>query len=566
MTKPSDAAVTVRYDSAMQAWSVASAEPGPAGSISALLGEGIRLAVDAIEPDRLVELAVALGPDGAVPPDSVSLVRALLGSEIADHIANSAPHEDPVAATAASGEVLAAAAALAHTTMLQSLSATRHVLRELDIILNSFRIGHASLDDQTTRTAWALWPSLVSMARTCADPTALVAIPREQRDALRTRLGIVQRILLADPAAGDLGESRGYALVSRLMDDLQLHLGSEPTRARRRTVQHEQEAVGALPSHGLRFRGAPDPDAPRDVSWSGHTDDFAGRLGSLLRLLHDSTITATGELPGVLTVTLPIELGVTTSDLSDIAVRALTPDGQLLGEGSLEVVQPERAALPTATAVLTLTAPDNASPSPTIELDIGATYLPPLSGAALARQVRRRSVRAGQAAVAADAAGEYGTSAAYWAECAGHLRSVGETKLADRAQAQAVAARNRDAQFTPTAQLDERDDWLTMVLDGWAQWARSEIESASLDVPNPTIDPLDRARALIEALSGWNDPSAELADAHVKVAELLQASRDGDDDDAEYHWREALRINYSLNRATEALMCMRALNEIPSPD
>ena len=54
--------------------------------------------------------------------------------------------------------------------------------------------------ENATETAWRVWPAVVSLARSCQDPTMLVAIGREQREALRERLALLQRLIAADDA------------------------------------------------------------------------------------------------------------------------------------------------------------------------------------------------------------------------------------------------------------------------------------------------------------------------------------------------------------------------------
>ena len=82
-------ALSVAFDPESAQWRFAGRPPGPAGIVTLNIVDDVQLVVDAVEPDRIVELTVDLERcDPTAPPSALArrLVAALLGEPFARHL------------------------------------------------------------------------------------------------------------------------------------------------------------------------------------------------------------------------------------------------------------------------------------------------------------------------------------------------------------------------------------------------------------------------------------------------------------------------------------------------
>ena len=566
--KKTEYAAEVRFVPAMDAWSFALGDDGPAGTTSVLLSEEVRLSADAATTSP-VEIAVVVSSSGTVSDDALEAVELLVGSEAADFLEgreqDGVTHHVPVSLTG----VASAATALGRAWMLQSFTMTRHPLRILDevVALQALRAFPACAE-QARNAAQSVWPAVVSLARSCQDPTMLTAIRPAEREALQARI-LVARELIAEHQP-ERAVTLAFAGVTRFLEDLVAHVDAAATvrrDTRGSTAPWFPTLDAAPPVRELVSRG----DEPTEVTatptgvpvmWLGRVDDFALRLGPAIRMLHDGVIRAEGVRPGELVVQVPVLVGVRTADLSEIVVRALTEDGRLIAEGRLGTVHASDG-LPFAEARLPLPAVIDARPWVDLRIDLAkdGTLVPDADG--LARLQRLRGLRAGQAAVAAATTGAYALSADLWRECANHLEGIDEAN-SRTAREHAASAEARAKRATASPAGPDTEDWLTLLLDGWGQWAHGEVVDnlATLDDPDAR-DPIDRLARPIEDLEGWNEHTLELANAHHELAVLLmEAPERAASDEIAYHWRTALRIYYTLDQSEPALACLAALGRL----
>jgi hypothetical protein len=552
----------LRFDHMMRAWSLGDLVSGPAGSVPVLLLDDVRVSFDAVQPERLVELAVGVDDYGAVSASALDLVAALAGPHVADVLRGRATTTGDTTVRLLPSPGWVAAARLGRTQLLQNDRQAAHVLRDLDFVLDAAAVGQPGTTRKAAARAWRLWPTLVTLARSCRDVTMLSAVPSRQRDELRRRLDVVRALL------GDDDEFVSLQSVAEI-DGFRRALAAHHPDPERGARPGARADVG-LPTVdlGRAYEHARDPAAPRVVGWRGSVDDVAARLGPALRLLHDGEVSATGSVPGQLSVRVPLALGVTDADLTGVVVRVCTDDdARPLGEGPLLVAGPTHAHVHSGLARIPLPADAGGRPYTGVEVDICARALPALDQAAVARRTRNRSVRAGQAAVAAATTGAFARSAAFWRECAvqwrecaAQLRRLGDEDRAETAMRHAEQAEQHAdrtaARTEPAPDPATGTDWLTTALDGWSQWASAALaDSEQAD----GADRVDRLEQLVESLRGWNEPSTELAEAHRALATVLRAEDEPDEDEIRYHLREALRIHYALNETSAALACLDEL-------
>ena len=559
--------LTALFDPTMDAWCFTGAAAGPAGAFSVLLDDDVRLSVDAVDPTRIVEVAIQTDPAGRSEPAAVELTRALLGASAAEFVATA----DPSIGTGARIEIGAgtairsSAAGLAVALAAMSRPPLAHRLRGLDVVLHAHRIGYPSSAIDATRASWAVWPAAVALARACCTYLPmLTAVPTHALSALRSRLLVLLHLVGQDDPS--VVQSLAYGLVADLAkrvavkpSDVLAHIDVDATLATLAAGEHDEVDVDGYPLRepGVRkvraYKGS--TVVPRPMHWSGSVEDFTTRLGAELQLLHPGRITANGKAPGELRVRVPVALGVRDDDLGNIRVCAVTEAGLPLGESSLEVRR-DPDSLPVGVARIVL--PENADGQPyeRVVIDLARQEIPAPDAAELTRLDRLRAIRAGQEAIACAAAGDHRASARLWRQCADQLAGLGEHKLGNQAHEHAARA---DAAPADRAE----SEWLTALLSGWSRWALTEIDRIKTTAERGGNEgSINELRELVDRLTGWNDPSVELARARKRLGQALWAAPPAhpeEPDEPEYQLREAMRIFYDLGDDVEALDCLREL-------
>lgn len=553
--------LTVRFEPSMDAWTFTGAEAGPAGAVSVVLDD-VRLSVDAADPARIVEIAVRAQPPHRATASACHLTGVLLGTAAADFLATAEP---PLAGVRIeiSGDtaIRASAAALAVALAALARRPPAHRLRGLDVVLHAHRIGPASSAADVRRAAWAVWPATVALARACAGyPAMLAAAPGRALGELRSRLLVLLHLVEQDDPSVVSGAA--YRLVAELAEraatarpEVLAHLDLDAELAE---LEFDDYPILDLDIDRERvFKSS--TAVARPLRWKGHVEDFASRLGDELRLLHPGLISASGQLPGEVTVTVPVALGTGSADLHDIRVRAVTDTGHLLGEGRL-AVRSDPGSLPVGIARLMLPQAADGRPYARVVIDLAHRVVAAPNTTDLERLDRSRAIRSGQEAVAHATAGDHRTSARLWRQCADQFDAIDEHELRDRAHEQAEQAKQAAA-----AAVDRADaEWLTALLAVWSRWALTELDRIRAAIePGPDEGPLDELRELVARLAGWNDPSVELAQACRELGRALRGVRQHADE-ADCQLRAALRIFYELGDDVEALACLRELGTDPA--
>lgn len=561
--------LTVVFDPTIDAWCFTGATAGPAGAVSVLLDDDVRLSVDAADPTRIVEVAVRSESEGRSAPAAVELIRALLGASAAEFVATADPSigagaqiEIEIEAGAA---IRTCAAGLAVARAAMSHPHLAHRLRALDVVLHAHRIGHPSPAVDAIRASWMVWPAVVALACACLTYLPmLTAVPSRALSALRSRLLVVLHLIAQDDPS--VTQSLAYRLVNDFAKrttatppHVLAHADLGATLAALELAAMDVDSYPVLePITGNERVYMGSTVTPRPMHWSGSVEDFTARLGAELQLLHPGPITAHGEAPGELRVTVPVALGVQTTDLRNVRVCAVTEAGHLLGESPLAVGR-DPNSLPVGVARLALPETAAGQRYERVVIDLARQQIPVPDAEELARLDRMRAIRAGQEAVACAAAGDHGASARLWRQCADQLESLGEHKLRDQAREHAARAQAQaDAQ--PADRTES--EWLTALLAGWSRWALTEIDHIETAAGSGGAEnSINKLRELVDRLRGWNDPSVELARARARLGRALWATPEHAEEpgEAEYQVREAMRIFYDLGDDAAALACLRDL-------
>jgi hypothetical protein len=554
----------VEFFAESDAWVLTLGSAGPAGLLSVLLAEDVRVGVDAVESGRLVEVAIRRGPAGELDPGALAVLGALVGDDAVRALATADPTGPcPTSLAVTLGIAAAEAGQLARAEMLRASAPSRHVLRELDVILHRHRLGFPLLRRQAHEAAWAVWPTVATLARACLDPRMLVALPPTVRGDLRARL-LVLLHLLEEDGADDLRDRVAYRSVRRLADDLAIHRAH---RARR-------PAAGVAPDYAARTApGMPDgpPMEPASAAPAGggpapcfdggvDVESLTGSLGSWIRLVRPGRVAVTVD-GSTAVVTVPLALDAEAGQLARVIARVLDASGSVIAGRPL--VHEVQDGLPVGVGRIPLP-PD--TPPAAVDLVRDVVPAPPRVG--LGSLTRLRAVRAGQAAVAAATVGRPDSAAAYWYECAELLRSAGRISDADAATGFAVRVR---ADRHAGSVVRPAEEWVSPAVASWHGWADAELtlargqESASAAEFGSTS--LERVSVVIDRLSGWDEPARPLAEAHRAAFGLLVPVR-GDAmpptvrDEAEEHLSAALRGYAALGLAADAAACARVLDEL----
>lgn len=555
-----DGFLTVVFNPTMDAWCFTGAAAGPAGAVSVVLDDDVRLSVDAADPRRIVEVAVCTESS----PGAVELTCALLGASAAEFMASADPTTDIDTRIEIGAETAIRSSAAGLAVALAAMSHCRlaHRLRGLDIVLHAHRIGHPSAEVDATRASWAVWPAIVALGRACRTYLPLLpAAPAYALSELHSRLLVLLHLVTQDDPS--ITRSLAYRLVADLAEriaakppDVLAHVDLETTLA---ALAEDFDSYPRLePTIGNTRVYMGSTIVPRRMYWTGSVDDFSARLRADLRLLHSGQITAQGEAPGELRVTVPVAMGTRTTDLRNIRVRAVTDAGHLLGTSSLKVTR-EWDGLPAAVARIALPETVDGHRYERVVIDLARQEIPAPDAAELRRLDRLRAIRAGQEAVGYAAAGDHRASARLWRQCADQLDNMGEHTLRDQAREHAARA---EAQASVEPADQDESEWLTALLEGWSRWTLTELKRIKMAAQcGRTENSITELRALVDRLTGWNDPSVELARARAQLGQELWASAEHAEEpgEAEYQMREAVRIFYDLGKDDAALQCLKEL-------
>ena len=200
-----------------------------------------------------------------------------------------------------------------------------------------------------------------------------------------------------------------------------------------------------------------------DVDWTATSDDLRPRLGDFAAEAFAGA-QAAGQVPGVVTIRMPLRAGVAPD--AAIIVRVHAWDGEILGAAPLRIVAPP-GRLSRGECQITLAAPSRAELARQfgVHVDIALTALGPLDVAGLRQAARGMARVAGVNALLARHASDPAREAGLWRRCARMYAVAGDSTRATEAEAEARAAMSA----TRAAPGPGRpgSDWAYRLLANW---------------------------------------------------------------------------------------------------
>jgi hypothetical protein len=512
-------------------WVLQEAAAGPAGEATLELS-GQRVAVDVLDPDRLVEWAIfADRPGDRLPEPALHLLRRCFGDTAVLALqARCADEPQILSVEPSAGWREVGAVAIAEFVLSRRRPAT--ALAALDVVRAARRVGVPVIDELSKERAWEALPAVAAVARAaCLAADIVDAMGVGARSALREHLAELHAVL---------GEGVSEPVV-RLFHDLQDLLTPIPDLVGGLLGSpYLEEPAGAI-------RGT---NEPVSICWTGSPEELKTTLGGSARDAF-AGIEVSGQVPGVVWLRFPLRPGASIGTFAALNVRILTWSGELLASGEPKIATRD-GALPVVECRLRAQAPADRQSvvNHGVVVDLAA-HGRPLPGAPdLQRLAHRRAQVAGQEAVLAERAGESGRAARLWRRCA--MLSAAAGHLDDAATARAAAAQNAAA----AAQNAEGrpGDWLAQLERAWRAEAARRIADHDSDD--------DDLRALIRDLAIAFPALPEVARAHTVLAQRLAGSDDEEDrDSAALHLSAVLSISLDLGDEARAAAALRALAE-----
>jgi hypothetical protein len=540
-------------------WLVTGAAPGPAGVVSLMLAD-MRITVDAVHTERLVELAVfadtAEGPvSGAALDACARLFGAGFGGALAARPVSGA---DVTAVPTALWEQVAQAAR-AEFVCVQDSRAPR--LAALRLVSTGQALTPIGANELVLRRAWQAMPAVIAAGRTAARHPELVdGLSGPDRRDLAVALAALTSVLEADEWDGT-GAEQVRALMDLLAptpSDAEIAMfASGPGRGE--SAPGEDQPLPA-------YRGGT-PEKGLEVNWSAVPDDLRNRLGKFAAEAFAGA-QAAGQLPGQVNVRMQLRDGA-AQEAPDITVRVQAWDGEILGEGSLRIVTPA-GLLPRGESRITASAPGDTELARRygVHVDIAVSGLAPLSADGLRQAARGLARRAGVRALLARQAGDPVLEAAHWQRCA-HMYAVAGDQIraaaAEREARTVTPAPGEPPASGPAGPAGSAADWAHRLLANWLGIVNRLV--AATAAPSPaSVTGLGTA---VRELSFAADVVPDLARAHERFGSvLLESAHEEERTVAIGHLREALRLWYLLGDPQHATRLLRhiAAADIPAPD
>jgi hypothetical protein len=534
-------------------WIVTEAPAGPAGPVSVLLDD-MRVTVDAVDPDILVELAVFAqdvnAPIGAAPLDAC---RRLLGTAVADVLAT---RPAGVTVMTVDGEprprLWGQLARTARALFLWHHDVAGPRLAALRVVAEGRDLAMAGGTGLLREHAWEALPAVIALGRTAArSPQVVDQLPAAYRRQVADALPALDAQLTGDEWDGTgRDEIHNLALLLQRLTDADVeNLLREP--------QGNEGGGDGLVSARASWRGFAAGHRPQEieVSWYPEAADLRARMGDFAAEAFAGAIVE-GTLPGRVRVEMPLRLGAEAIAPS-LIVRVHTWSGEVLAEAPM-IIRRDPESLPVARARVEGTAVPSGKEDPAVHVDIALTALAPLDAAGLRRTARGLARGAGQRALLARYAGQTSAEASSWDYCARMYSIGGDAARAATARTYAQAAEG----YTDTRQREDRPngpDWANDLLVKWRATARQEIMDANTLAPAERISQL---RLIVRDLSGGTSGLPELARACQELSTVLReqaGASKADRDSAIALLREALRVRYLLGSRTPAERAARDL-------
>jgi hypothetical protein len=535
-------------------WIITGAPTGPAGPMSALL-DGIRVTVDAADPDILVELAVfAQDPDAPIEAAALDACRRLLGTEVADVLATR-----PAAGTVITvGDAPALPlwehlAGTARALFLWQHDVTAPGLAALRVLAQARELAAIGATEFLREHAWEALPAVMALGRTAARRAQVVdRLSAAGRRELADAISALEAVL-----TGDEWDGTGRDEVGNVAELLRELTEADIEELLREPAEDADD--GELTVRGFGVGGFAAGPRPQEVAvtWYPETEDLRGRLGDFAAEAFAGAIVE-GTVPGRVKVEVPLRLGAAAT-APGLTVRVHSWSGEILGEAPM-VIRQDPQALPVASARVHGEAVPPGQEELGVHVDIALTALAPLDAGGLRRTARSLARRAGQRALLARYAGQLRTEEDSWDYCARMYAIGGDAARAATARSYAQAAGQRAAAGQREG-WPNGPDWANDLLARWRTTAHAEITAADALPPAERIRQL---RQVVRDLSAGASGLRELAQACQELSLALRehaGATEVDRASALALLREALRVRYLIGGRTEAERAARELTD-----
>ncbi len=546
----------IGFDGDAAGWLVSGAEPGPAGAVSLTLS-GLRVTVDAVHTERLVEIVVfAASEDAPLSRAVLDAFGGLLGRECAQALASRPAGGTNVNGTptglweqlakAATAEFLYVHDQQAPGLAALRLAAARHALGA---------IGGGKL---LREPAWEALPAVMAAGRTAAHHPELVDdLAEDDQRELAAAIESLTAVLRADGWDGPGGTPVNdlSALLAPPPDDVRLAMTGVGVSENAGTGAGAEDDVARTKVPAYRDLGSElGAGGELDVDWTATSDDLRSRLGDFAAEAFAGA-RAAGQVPGVVTIRMPLRAGV-APDAAAITVRVHAWDGEILGVAPLRIVAPP-GRLSRGECQITLATPSGAELARQfgVHVDIALTALGPLDVAGLRQAARGMARVAGVNAVLARHANDQAREAGLWRRCARMYGVAGDSTRAAEAEAEARAAMS--ATRAAPGPGYPGGDWAYRLLANWLGIV-SRLITAAAGMP-----PGERLQLMIRELAAAADAVPGLASAREQVATaLLESGYERQRPSALRHLREALRLRYLLGAPDDAARLLRRIADL----
>ena len=542
----------IGFDDAV-GWLVTGAAPGPAGVVSLMLAD-MRITVDAVHTERLVELAVFA--DAAGDPVSGAALDAcarLFGTGFGAALAARPVSGADVTAVPTALWEQVAQTARAEFVCVHDSRAPR--LAALRLVSTGQALTPIGANELVLRRAWQAMPAVIAAGRTAARHPELVdELSGPDRRDLAVALAALTSVLETDEWDGT-----GAEQVRALMD----LLAPTPSDAEIAMFASGPGQGESAPAEDLLVPAyrVGRPDKGLEVNWSAESDDLRNRLGKFAAEAFAGA-QAAGQLPGQVNVRMQLRDGA-GQEAPDITVRVQAWDGEILGEGSLRIVTPP-GLLPRGESRITASAPSDTELARQygVHVDIAVSGLAPLSADGLRQAARGLARRAGVRALLARQAEDPVLEAGHWQRCAHMYTVAGDQIRAAAAEWEAGTVTGAPAKPSAGGPVGSAGDWAYRLLANWLGIVNRLI-AATVALSPASVTELGTA---VRELSFAADVVPELARAHERFGSvLLESAHEEERTVAIGHLREALRLQYLLGDPQHATRLLRhiAATDIP---
>ncbi len=545
----------IGFDDAV-GWLVAGAAPGPAGVVSLMLAE-LRITVDAVHTDRLVELAVfADAPEVPVSGAALDACTRLFGIEFGAALAARPVSGADVTAVPTALWEQVARTARAEFVCLHDRRAPR--LAALRLVSTGQALTPIGAGELVLERAWQAMPAVIAAGQTAARNPGLVdELSGPDRHDLAVALAALTGVLEADEwdRTGAEQVRTLTDLLAPALDDAELAMfasgpgAGDSAPAEDHPVPAYQEAA---------------PEEGAEVNWSAGPDDLRNRLGEFAAEAFAGA-QAAGQLPGQVNVRMQLRDGA-AQDAPDITVRVQAWDGEILGEVRLRIVAPA-GLLPRGESRITASAPGDTELARRygVHVDIAVSGLAPLDADGLRQAARGLARRAGVRALLARHAGDQVLEAGHWQRCARMYAVAGDQVRAAAAEREAWTVASASAEPPSSEPAGSVGDWVYRLLANWLGLVNRLIAATAALSP-ASVTELGTA---VRELSFAAGVVPELARAHERFGSvLLESAHEEERTVGIGHLREALRLRYLLGDPQQATRLLRhiAAADLPEAD